>query len=175
MNRSKLRATGFALLTGAALSATALSACGSDDKSNVATDSSTTTAAALSKADYVSQLNALCKAMGDRPEKPDPTTGAELIEQLRAEITDFEASQAKMRALQAPEADRAEIESNFLSGNDQQVVALKDGLAAAEKLSSTASIEEVEAAVEPFVEKFGEIAASQEEFATSYGLTDCVD
>ena len=153
-------------------------ACGSDDDSadSTSTTASTTTTTdpGLSKDEFVRQANAICKDTNSKTNAvAEPKRAADYPAAIRQIIGFGKEGQAKLRALRAPAADRATIESQFLALNDQQIQTLEAALPALDEAAKTGSMSKVEAAYTPAITKFGELAATQESFAKPYGLTDC--
>lgn len=153
-------------------------ACGGgDDTASTTTTVSTTTTTdpGLSKDEYVRQANAICKEANAKIENlPEPKTGAEYPPAIRQIIAAGKEGTAKLRALRAPAADRAALESQFLAINEQQVKLLEDAMPALESAAKTSKAK-AEEVLEPVFTKFGELGQTQSTFAKPYGLTDCSD
>lgn len=146
--------------------------CGSEGQPQ-ATAAPTPTPSPLTKAEWVQRANAACKAQQERMASiPEPKTAADFLSVLRRLISEIERVQSELRALPPPEADRLKIEQ-WLEGNDQQIAALKRGLPAVEEAAKTGDAEAAGEAYSPAIGAFGGIAATQEEFARSYGLSTC--
>lgn len=170
----------FTKLSGATLALVlVLTACKSGDNSNSTVSANAgrpSKSGSLTKPQYLRQANGICGVEQAKPNKPAPTSASEFVEQLGQQIADLEALQVKLRALRPPPADRDALEANFLSPNDRQIAALKTGLEAAEGVvQKSGTVKDAEDSAKPSLQRFAAIARSQNEFARTYGLTDCIE
>jgi len=151
----------------------AVAACGGESDPQ-ASPSASPSATALSKAEYVAKVNAICaRVEADAQNVPEPKTADDYLSVVQTFISTIETAQAELRALTPPAADAAEVEAKFLAANDQQALALKVALPA---LQAAAQSDDTAAAEKAFGEAVtaAETTDEQDEFATSYGLTSCV-
>ena len=166
---------GYARPMRAALVLLCLAAVACGGKSDPqASPSASPSASALSKAEYVAKVNAVCaRVEADAQKVPEPKTADDYLSVVQGFISTIETAQAELRALTPPAADAAEIEAKFLAANDQQALALKVALPA---LQAAAQSDSTGAAEKAFGEAItaAETTDEQDPFATSYGFTSCV-
>jgi hypothetical protein len=139
-----------------------MSGCGDSGTSKAAT----TTVAAVTKSDFISQANALCQTMKDRANAipdpgSDPNTFADALDEVVG-ITD--ETLAKLRALPTPAGDEATLEAIFTKvdalGADYRQ------LASALRAGDAATAEQLQATVA------ADLTAANTA-ANDYGLTVC--
>src|SRR3954451_19249540 len=96
----------------------ALAACGSSSKSSSSDSGSST----LSKSDFVSQGNAICKAAGKEAKGKPPTDAAGIATYLGTMIQQTKDARAKFAALNAP-SDGQQLQKDLLASIDKLVSA----------------------------------------------------
>jgi len=117
----------------------------------------------LSKADYVSQANAICKKYSGLADAAGNTLGSnpteqQVVDAVKSKLVPlFSQELAEIRKLKPPKEDRATVKTML----DEQQAAIND----------------VSQNTKQFVEAQGSTALSKkaDASATAYGLTDCVN
>jgi hypothetical protein len=129
----------------------------------------------MDKAAFVKQFNAICGEVNDATDKiQEPKNADDYHQALVVVHESLEAGQKKLRALEPPAADKADVEE-YLDVNDQQIAMLEEYLP---KAKAAADKDDKSAAEKVFGEvivKFGTLGAEQEEWADDYGLKECTE
>jgi hypothetical protein len=130
-----------------------LAACGGDD--------------GLSRADYVKQVNGICRDGNAQLAKiPEPTTPAGLATYVADAKKITTAGVDKMDALEPPKDLRADHDAQVADG--RKVIALADDLATAARAGDETKLQELSA-------KGDQMDEASDRRAERMGLTDCAD
>ena len=156
-------------------------ACGGDDKPDAAPSPSSSpspspspTTVALTKEAYVAEVNKICKrAEAEADAIGDPKTAQEFADGTEKYIAALEKAQADLRPLEPPAADKAAIETNFLSITDRQIALLKRIMPQLQEAKAKNDAEAAQATLGKAFQEYEKFAGNSDEWLTQYGLTDC--
>jgi hypothetical protein len=168
MRGLKRTAAGLAAI---ALSAGVLAGCGSSG--DTASSEATTTAAALTKAEFVTQANAICTkieaSLGSLNEQADSESLADAKDALAKASAAAEEGVAEMKALVPP--------ADLQAAHDTLVQTSSESIALMDKLVSTAESAESgnvdTAGIDASIEEAFALAEKQSAAAKELGLSDC--
>jgi hypothetical protein len=142
-----------------------LAACGSSSKSD-AGSSGSSGGSTLSKADFIAQGDAICKAVDSKaPKEPSGTDAKSLSDYLGAALAPISEASTKFAALKAP-SDATQLQKDFVADIDTAVTALKAAKAKADAGDVPGATSELQKTT-PGKETTPKMAA--------YGFKDCAD
>ena len=142
-----------------------VAACGSSSKSN-AGSSGDSGGSTLSKADFIAQGDAICKAVDAKaPKQPAGTDAKSLADYLGGAIAPISEASTKFAALKAP-SDATDLQKAFVADIDSAVTTLKAAKAKADAGDVPGATSELQKAT-PGKDTTPKMAA--------YGFKDCAD
>lgn len=168
MRGLKRTAAGLAAI---ALSAGVLAGCGSSG--DTASSEATTTAAALTKAEFVTQANAICTkieaSLGALNEQADSGSLADAKDALAKASAAAEEGVAEMKAL-VPPADLQAAHDTLVQTSSESI-ALMDKLTSAAESAESGNVDT--AGLDASLEEAFTLAEKQSAAAKELGLSDC--
>jgi hypothetical protein len=160
----------------AGLSASGLSGCSSSTKSSQDSPPSTTKAASLTKPQFISQTNAMCRSFdAQRKALPTPSSASDyaaLVTSVDGNLKLVPAFLSQAKALVAQSADKDELTTKWVSIEESDFVASKpllQKMLAAGQAKDAGAVQSAAQEIDAAPDHSADFAT----FMTSYGLTDC--
>ena len=129
----------------------------------------------MTRSAFVAEANSLCRAEQKKGAQiPQPTTAEGFVRSVRTQIADVKALLDALSRLRPPPDLQTDME-RWLDQGKRQVVALEDGLPAAEKASRSGDLSATERAYEPAIREYARISIEDPSLDRRLGFSICTD